>query len=71
MIQEDVVHAWCYVLLLLIVLVIQWSSSFTSVCHNIHFYREVPVTAVESDFTAFYQRLRKQRGRMDESFKTR
>lgn len=36
-------------------------------CHNIHLYKEGPVMTVESDFTEFYQRLRKQEGRMDES----
>lgn len=61
--------AWCYARLLVIVLVMHWSSDCTAVCHHIHLYKEVQVTTVESDFTEFLQRLRKQEGRMDESLK--
>lgn len=54
---------------MVIVLVIHWSSNCTAVRHSIHLYKEVPVTSVESAFTEFYQRLRKEEGRMYESLK--
>lgn len=66
---EAMGKVWHYAILLVIVLVIHWSSNCTSVCHNIHLYKEVPVTTVESAFTESDQSFRKQKGRLDESLK--